>query len=249
MAKDPTYPERLRLLPPLERRRLADACWSPLPGAGIMFKREWFRIVDAPSTKVIARARGWDLAATAPHAANKDPDHTRGVRLAFGANAECCWEDEVGCRLPPGGRNDLIRQTALADGPGVIQAFERAPGEAGLDQEAHMRGMLDMCGSQVGKVVFFPATGSKEVHAANWSSWADRDTSTRTPGFTMLRRPWNAATLDELVKFPTKGVHDDRVDAASRAWQALMQVRPVASLVGARAQGHVRYVESLLKHS
>jgi predicted phage terminase large subunit-like protein len=64
-------------------------------------------------------------------------------------------------------------------------------------------------------VHFSPETGDKVVRARPFASQVNAG------NVVMLRAPWNDAFREELRTFPA-GLHDDQVDAASRAFQGLL---------------------------
>ena len=93
-----------------------------IPDDGELFRREWFVLVEShqlPRSGMRA-VRYWDLAATEPSAANRDPDWTVGLRLE--------WHEETGDhyitdivreRRGPGAIEALVKETAQRDGPDV----------------------------------------------------------------------------------------------------------------------------------
>jgi predicted phage terminase large subunit-like protein len=176
----------------------------PTPREGSFFQRSWFEIVEAvPAHATTRRYRGWDRAAT-----EGAGDWTAGVKIATHGGSYYI-EDVVRCRHGPGDRDKLIRQTAVLDGPETRIVGEQEPGASGVDQaQAFVRLLAGF------SVSVKPSSGSKIVRADPLASQA------KAGNVKLLKGPWNAAFLDELCQFPL-GAHDDQVDAASLAFNAL----------------------------
>jgi predicted phage terminase large subunit-like protein len=208
------YP--LEQLAPI-RARGEHGWWSlyqqrPFPKGGAMFKRAWFDVVDVAPTggKCV---RGWDLAAT------KDGDGaaTAGVKIRE-VGGRFYVEHVAWLRGSPHEVEELIVSTAKQDGHGVTQDIPQDPGQAGKAQRAYLASKLAGC-----VVNFSPETGSKELRAEPMASQA------QAGNVSLVRGSWNDAFLDELESFPV-GRLKDRVDAASRAFAALVQkVDPMAA--------------------
>jgi predicted phage terminase large subunit-like protein len=162
-----------------------------------------------------SRVRFWDLAASPVG------DWTAGVRMAKDGGLYTV-EDLVRGRWRPHERDEVIRQTAALDGRAVRIVIEQEPGSAGLSQVEDL--IVKLAGYTVeGK----RSTGDKFTRAAPFASQA------QAGNVRLVAGPWNAAFLDELAAFPTEGVNDDIVDAASGAFLALCSVPddPIAGLI------------------
>jgi predicted phage terminase large subunit-like protein len=168
---------------------------------GSMFRREWFDIVDAVPAD-LNKTRRWDLAAGGN-------DWTAGVLLGE-AGGQYWILDVQHAKLPPGGNERLIRQTAISDGEYVPVRIEQEPGSSGV-------ALIDRYARDVLKGFDFAgvrATGSKVVRAQPFAAACEAH------NVKLLRAPWNREFLDELCSFPL-GDHDDMVDAASGAFHDL----------------------------
>jgi predicted phage terminase large subunit-like protein len=107
-------------------------------------------------------------------------------------------------------------QHRRADGVDTSIALFRDPGSAGKDEEASSLELL--AGFNVHSQ---PATGDKVARARPFSAQVE-------PGNVYLvRGPGTRSSSPELEAFPTDGVHDDIVDAASNAFS---RVAPVSDL-------------------
>ncbi len=219
---DPTYKARLSLLDAVTRAQLRDGNWLIRPAAGLYFKRSWWRFVDAAPTgrsRVVSR---WDLAATEELLAEtgrprNDPDWTVRVRMSRDADGRIFVEDVFRLRASPGEVERAIVATAEADGESVPVRIPQDPGAAGKFAAEHIIGRLDRF-----DVRAEPETGDKVQRAAPFSAQAEAG------NVVLVRGRWNEEFVSELEAFPTKGVHDDQVDAASGAYAFL--VRPEAYL-------------------
>lgn len=214
----PAYLESLMNLDPLTRKRLLDGDWD-VTGAGGFFKRFWFPVVPEIAGSVRRVVRYWDLAASVPTASYPDPDWTRGVKMAItwpGEGQEKGTYYSVNMqsiRADTGERDALIKQTAILDGRKVAILFEQEPGSAGKAQIAYFKRMLP--GFTVQGI---PSTGDKQVRAGPFASQAS------IGNVKLVAGPWVEDFLAEADVFPTKGVHDDTIDAHAGAFEALSMV-------------------------
>ncbi len=223
LEADPGYLTNLKALPSIERARLLYGDWSAR-NEGAMFKRHWFPIHQhAPDPKDIARiVRYWDLAATVPSKSNPDPDWTAGVKVARLKDESYVILDMQRVRLSSANVEKLVRRTAEQDGHHVAVYIEQEPASAG-------KTLIDYYRSKVLPGYTFHgilASGDKETRANPVASQAEGH------NIALVQAAWNDALLTELEAFPTKGVHDDSVDALSGA---------MSQLFSRSAQGHVEY--------
>lgn len=219
-----TYLRSLSELDPVTRQRLVDGDWNVIPAGGF-FRRDRIPIIDElePNVKYSRAVRRWDLAAT-PKTATNDPDWTAGAKIVreISRNGQLILDD----RRRPGGRwvltdltrtraapfdvERLIEQTAELDGRETEIWIEEEPGSSGKSVVAHYQRLLR--GYRVrGQRV----TGSKEVRAGPFASQADAGMVVLVRGY------WNGPFLEEAERFGAGGAHDDMVDAAVGAWEAM----------------------------
>lgn len=157
--------------------------------------------------RVVARVRGWDLAAT-----DAGGDWTVGVRVARLDDGRFLVEDVVRVQQGPDGVRATLQATAERDrreAPGCRWALPQDPGQAGKDQAQQLVRLLAPIPVDVK-----PVTGAKEVRAAGWSS------QQRAGNVLVASSPEAKRMVAVHATFPG-GSHDDDVDAASEAFNAL----------------------------
>lgn len=214
-AQDPGYRANLMALPMVERERLLNGNWKIRAQAGSVFRREWFEIIDTPPM-CSRTVRYWDLAATEPSSSNPDPDYTVGVKLGA-LNGGFVVLDMVRVRQRPGDVEATIKATAALDGRDVEQAMEQEGGSAGKNTTEHYA--RDVLSGYAFHAVH--PTGDKLTRAGPVAAAAQNRL------IKLVRAPWNTAFLAETEAFPTKGVHDDIVDALSGAHERLTGIKEI----------------------
>jgi predicted phage terminase large subunit-like protein len=217
-----TYVQSLAQLDPITRKQYLDGDWTARQG-GSKFKREWFELVDNPAPADAARVRYWDMAATTDKRGG-DPDYTVGAKVAVDKGIYYL-EDIQRFRERPAIVEARIRQTAQIDfdlhGHNCQVWMECEPGSAGISMIDHYaRNILVGFNFRGHKV-----TGDKEVRANPMSSAAEQG------NVKLVRGTWIGAFLDEAESFPL-GSHDDQIDAASGAFDALRLAAPVIAFTG-----------------
>lgn len=207
----PAYLHSLAELPNSERERLLRGDWE-IADEGELFQRNWFQVIDANELPTATRAvRFWDLAGTEPGSASPDPDYTVGLRLELDPPSGSFYISHVArARRAPGATENLVKETAQADGPTVSIYIEQEPGAAGVALvDRYKRHVL-----RGYSVYSRRATGAKEVRARPAAAAAENGL------IKIVRGPHLLEFLDELCAFPN-GPHDDCVDALSGAHAAL----------------------------
>lgn len=207
---NPDYLSSLMALPETERKRLLGdrhrgGNWHIRPG-GIMFKREWFKIIDQAPAELMTTCRRWDMAAT-EEKKRKNPDFTAGALVGMKDGQWFIMDVRRG-RLSPKSAEDLVRQTAVLDPDGTMVRMEQEPGSSGKTVIDHYARTV-LVGFDFAGV---PASGSKETNARPLAAAAERG------DVFMVKAPWNSALLDELESFSPDCDHDDQVDACSGAF-------------------------------
>ena len=179
----------------------------PAPKGGGLFKREWFDVVGA-APAVGRRVRAWDFAATIPKD-GRDPDWTVGARMMMTPEKVFYLEAVRRFRGTALEVEHSLATYAVADGDEVEIQLPQDPGQAGKGQSEQFVRMLAGFRVKASRV-----TGSKEVRAANFAAQCE------ARNVKLVNGPWIEAFLDELEVFPF-GAHDDQVDAAADAFNAL----------------------------
>jgi predicted phage terminase large subunit-like protein len=186
-----------------------------------MFRRDWFRIVDAlpaGSEHGIRWVRHWDFAATEASTGN-DPDWAVGTRLGLRPDGTYIVADVRRTRATPHDVERLVRHTAELDGRGVQIWLEQEPGSAGKIVIDHYQRTVLNGWPVRGR----PESGSKVVRADPVSAQAEAG------NVSVLRAAWNEAWFSELEQFP-QGAHDDQVDSFSGAFHDLHQAGAVQTV-------------------
>lgn len=211
-----SYEESLAELDPVTRLRLREGNWE-IKEEGTLFKRDWFQTLQEHQLPEYMRTlRYWDFAASEdPNkpgrtSKGKDPDYTVGLLLGEYRGIYYVL-DVKRFRLNPEATELKVQQTAMEDGYTTSIYFEEEPGSAG-------KHMIDYYAREILKG--YPVrgnreTGSKVLRANPVSAAAERG------NIKILEAPWNGDFLDELALFPTKGCHDDQIDALSGAFRML----------------------------
>ncbi len=210
---DPRYRGQLMAMSRVERGRLLDGNWKIRAIAGECYKREEVRMLpEAPPTSDFRLiVRRWDLAASEPTEANKDPDWTVGVKMGVRAdNGRLVVLDVRRARVRSGEVRKLVKITAELDGPEVHVIIPQDPAQAGVDQVTSYMHMLE------GYTVYSDReTGDKytrqEPFSARWQHGL----------VDVVKGPWNTPYFSIMEAYPTKGIHDDDVDASAGAYHAL----------------------------
>lgn len=180
---------------------------QPTPGEGVLIKAAMLGVVDeAPVGGSIVRR--WDLAATR-QMGTRDPDWTVGLKMSRAPDGRFYILDMVRFRGGPDEVEATIKATAQQDGRGVHVVIPQDPGQAGVAQAQYL--VRKLAGYRAKAV---RETGDKATRAAPFASQVNAG------NVSLVRAPWNRAFIEECVSFPA-GTHDDQVDAASGAFEAV----------------------------
>jgi predicted phage terminase large subunit-like protein len=114
-----------------------------------------------------------------------------------------------GTRSTPGKVEELVYNTAVADGIKVVVCLWQDPGQAGKYDVDRMRRVLTGYPVRVAQ-----AAKNKQEYAETWSPLVEQGR------VYVLRGAWNEALFGEAEAFPD-GAHDDQIDALSRAFLEL----------------------------
>ena len=155
--------------------------------------------------------RGWDLASSTKQRDGDDPDWTVGVRglvtservcdAGPGAKRHHIWiRDVAAVQAEASARNDLIRRTAIADGPAVCQAIE----SYGAYKDAYTTLRDVLSGVAVVRKSQLPGDKSAKL--------APLEPSFEGGLVHVLRGKWTDKWQSQFGEFPD-GRHDDFPDA------------------------------------
>jgi len=208
--KDPAYEANLRMLNRVEQERLLRGNWKIRPTSGSYFPAFSVGTLPAVPADVRVWVRRWDLAASEPSEVNPDPDATAGILMGRRENGRFVIADGKYLRRGAHVVREVIKNTAAQDKAQygrVIIVLPQDPGQAGKDQAASLTEML--AGYSVKSV---RETGPKDTRAEPLSAqW-------QVGNVDIVQGVWNKEYLAQMEAFPTKGVHDDYVDASSGAF-------------------------------
>jgi predicted phage terminase large subunit-like protein len=179
---------------------------NPTPRGGNLFKVGMLKIEKAmPSS--LPGVRRWDLAASSGKG-----DWTAGVRLHGPDEFGLFWIYNVRRgQWEPDERNREIQGAALEDGKGIRIVGPQDPGAAGVEASKAFVRMLSGYSVSTER-----ESGSKEVRADPFAAQVNAG------NVRLVEGDWNSAFIEELRTFP--GKHDDQVDAAAGAFNALHSV-------------------------
>lgn len=176
----------------------------PAPPSGGIIKPDKIETIDAIPAEPITWVRGWDLAATI------GGDFTAGAKLGKMRDGRFIIADMVRLRCAADERDAALKNTALRDGMGVKISIPQDPGQAGKTQALYLTRAL--AGFRVNTS---PESGDKTTRAEPLAAQIN------VGNVLMLRGSWNDQMIDEMRMFPN-GLHDDQVDALSRAFGELI---------------------------
>jgi len=188
--------------------------WNAIP-EGKIFKRKWFtnKTFSVITEKIKEWVRFWDLAATKEEDDSKKggPDWTVGMLLGLGESGKVYLSDIVRFRKDPDEAEEEIIKTAFND----AEKHGRDKYRIRIEQE----------GGASAKFVM--STFAKYLAGFDFDGWhiprkskidrARAYVSFIKHGHFKMRegKQWVTNFLTEVTAFPTKGIHDDQVDAMS----------------------------------
>lgn len=209
LQKNPEYLANLDALDAVQKARLKKGNWNADYTAGSLFRKEWFRMIDALPND-LRFVRGWDRAGTEA-ASGSDPDWTAGIKLGVDREKNLYIADLAHLRETPFKVRQAIKNLAGQDSQRCMVALLQDPGSAGKEEAETITKVL------MGfPIEILGQTKDKVTRATPVSVQAEAG------NIFVLRAPWNEAFFNELVSFP-KGGHDDIVDALSCAFQCLVK--------------------------
>jgi predicted phage terminase large subunit-like protein len=211
-----SYRRTLSMADRLTRARMLGS-WTQAR-EGKMLLAEHLPIVSNPlHGPNVVRCRAWDLAATLPTTKSPDPDWTVGVVIALDTQLGVYQVQGAHyMRDIPAQVKAAIREKAQSDGIETMLRWWRDPAQAGKAQSMDlsvMMGAYNASGvtARTNKVTnfspFAAAAGNGLVSVLDFDGAQDY--------------------VNNLLSFPTKGVHDDDVDATSLSYGTLVPFNEV----------------------
>ena len=180
---------------------------EPSPPGGGMFKRTHWKYIDSFNIKSAEFAvRAWDKAGTEDGGA-----FTSGVLMAQLANEDIVVVDVIRAQRELFDREELIHNTAEADGPYVSIVLEQEPGSGGKDSYLYSQRNLEDTG---GLVHAYRPTGPKQGRAEPWAKHV------RKGKVYLVKALWNVDFVNEHADFPY-GKYKDQVDSAAMGFSNL----------------------------
>lgn len=177
---------------------------SPTAPEGNRFKRDMFTILEVPPADIVARVRYWDKAASV------DGKRTAGVRMSKTADGRYVVEDVIAGQWLTHKRRAVMKQTAQLDGMAIAVHIEQEPGSSGVDS------IQDEIRLFEGFAVYADRpTGDKDVRLEPFAAQAGAG------NVYLVRGPWNALYIDELLAIPN-GACRDQADASAGAFLKLV---------------------------
>ena len=210
MQADPGYLGNLLALPYVEQQRLLFGNWKVRPTAGKVFNRAWFTLVEAVPAQ-LRLVRYWDKAGTAEEE-NPAAAFSAGVKMGHDAATGIFYVlHAVRGQWNAGEREQVIRNTAMLDGPDCEQVVEQEPGSGGKESAQNTVRNLAGFTVMVDKVI-----GDKLTRANPYAAQC------YVGNVRVLVGPWTDAYIDELHNFdPHTSCFKDQVDASSGAFNKL----------------------------
>jgi predicted phage terminase large subunit-like protein len=182
---------------------------NPTPPGGGMFKVDHFQFATRfPNKRVDHTVRYWDKAGT-----KGGGDYTVGLRMCRLENGFYVVEDVKRGQWGTNQREDIIKQTAEADGVGVEVWIETEPGSSG--KESSENTIRNLAGFVVRQE---HPTGDKVTRADPFSVQVNNG------NVILMYGEWNKVYLDELRFFPFS-THKDQTDASSGCFNHLVSKR------------------------
>ena len=184
----------------------------PTDPEGGYFRRDWFKVIDADRVpRIIEDVRAWDLAATLEgENGNDDPDFLAGARMGRGDDGRYYLRHVHTDRTTPRGVETTVRQFAYSDGRRTSIRIEQEGAASGKIVKDYYERMMDGWDCRFTGI----PRGSKFVRSKPFNAACERGDVFLVAG------EWNEGFLAEATAFPN-GTHDDQVDAAVGAYEAL----------------------------
>jgi len=214
LHKDPGYLSRLLSLPLIERERFLLGNWKIKSGAGKVFNRAWFQIVDAAPAGGVD-CRFWDFAGTEKELKSGDPDYAAAVKMRFVngifyvLDAQRARKNIIDTERDFENLAGQDAQVSAQSGSSYVLRWEIEPGSMSHLASANLAKKVS--GLDAHGVI---PQGDKVTRAKPFASQAEAG------NVKLVRGCWNEDYLDHLHNQPDIK-HDDLMDASSGCHRAL----------------------------
>lgn len=230
------YLKALNNLDPITKQHKKYGNWDAVP-EGKLFKYALMEklIRTDPEERIVEWCRFWDLAATSEDEAD-DPDYTVGLLMGKGESNRAYIVDVKRFRMEPNDAEEEILATCRMD----ARTFGTEGYKIRMEQEggASAKYVLNDFRKKLAGFDFDgePAKKNKVDRAVPYAKYMNSRNIYLIDYYSNL---WIPDMIAEYAAFPTKGVHDDQVDAGSGAFTALF---PVGLQVSTEARDYARAV-------
>lgn len=214
----PQYVHKLENQSPVNRARYLLGNWNVKEENDGYIEKEWFQEISLSEVPLdLPSLRAWDLASTKPHAGNKNPDWTRGVRCKYDKESGCFYIlNMASCRDSPAMVQALIETTALNDGKDTYISIPVDAGASGVVVADQKKARLTSLGF---KTILDKTNKSKLVRAEPFII------ALQERKVFVVKGTFSKAHYDELESFDGKknaGQHDDIIDCLASAYNILV---------------------------
>jgi predicted phage terminase large subunit-like protein len=217
------YEKSLAQLDPVTRAQLREGDWDIAQGK--LFKREWFRVVEAAPSG-LKWLRHWDLAASTKQSA----DYTASAAVGLASDGTLFIRDMIRGRWEWPDARQVMVQAMLSEpetfqsvedavhGLAAIQDLQRDPRLAHIpilrvkpDRDKLSRALPWAVRAE---------QGWQQNQGKPWSEWRG--------GVALVRGPWIGSFLDEACNFTgeSDGGHDDQIDSVSGSVRLFGLIQP-----------------------
>ena len=213
----PQYVHKLENQNAVNRARYLLGNWFVREENDGYIEREWFKEIglsDVPFE--LPTIRSWDLASTKPHAGNKDPDYTRGIKAKYNKDSgEFYILGMESTRNTPAMVQALIENTATTDDRDCYISIPVDAGQAGVVVADQKKARLTSLGF---KVVLDKQRTGKLARSEPFLI------ALQEGKVYVVRGVFSKADYEELECFDGKknaGKHDDILDSIASAFNIL----------------------------
>lgn len=213
----PQYVHKLENQNEVNRARYLLGNWFVREENDGYIEKEWFK--EIPLSEIphdLPTIRSWDLASTKPHAGNKNPDWTRGIKAKYNKHSgEFYILGMESTRNTPAMVQALIEKTASADGKDCYVSIPVDAGQAGVVVADQKKARLTALGY---KAVLDKTRAGKLARAEPFLI------ALQEGKVYVVNGVFSKADYNELESFDgakNAGQHDDIIDAISSAFNIL----------------------------